>query len=43
VSETPRNKDKDSFIVVACDGIWDCVSNEECTKRIKKKHADLKI
>lgn len=22
--------DKDEFIMLACDGIWDCLSNDEC-------------
>ena len=25
----------DEYIVVACDGLWDVVSNEECVKMIK--------
>jgi protein phosphatase 2C family protein 2/3 len=24
----------DEFLMVACDGIWDCLSNEECCKLI---------
>jgi serine/threonine protein phosphatase PrpC len=32
----------DEFIVLGCDGIWDCLSNEECVKyvrdRINRKH-----
>jgi len=32
----------DEFIVLGCDGIWDCLSNEECVKyvrdRINNKH-----
>lgn len=23
---------KDSFIIIACDGIWDCLSSFECSK-----------
>ena len=29
-----RQKD-DRFIVIACDGIWDVCSNEECTGMVK--------
>ena len=28
ISETKRTKD-DKFIILACDGIWDCLNNEE--------------
>jgi serine/threonine protein phosphatase PrpC len=32
----------DEFIVLGCDGIWDCLTNEECVKyvrdRINTKH-----
>ena len=24
------------MVVVACDGIWDCVSNDECATKINK-------
>ena len=27
----------DEFIVNACDGIWDCLSNQECADLIAKK------
>lgn len=26
----------DHMIVVACDGIWDCVTNEECADKLNK-------
>ena len=26
---------KDQFLVLACDGIWDCLSNEECVNLLK--------
>lgn len=28
---------KIDFIIVACDGIWDCYTNEEAIKYIRKK------
>jgi len=35
ITVTQRKK-ADKFIVLACDGIWDCLSNEECVERINK-------
>ena len=29
-----RRRADDQFIVLACDGIWDVMSNEECAKLI---------
>ena len=35
---TVRNRtEKDQFIMLACDGIWDCVNNEECIKTLRIK------
>ena len=31
--------DEDRFIVVACDGIWDCLTNEECATLMSDKLA----
>lgn len=31
--------DKDEFMVLACDGIWDCVSNQEAATFIRKEVA----
>jgi len=33
VSVTARKSKGDKFIIMACDGIWDCVSNEQCCER----------
>ena len=27
----------DKFIILACDGIWDCLSNEDCIKSLAEK------
>uniref|UniRef100_A0A7S2PS74 protein-serine/threonine phosphatase n=1 Tax=Leptocylindrus danicus TaxID=163516 RepID=A0A7S2PS74_9STRA len=32
----PRDPEKDEFMVVACDGIWDVVSNDECVNMVQK-------
>ena len=32
----------DKFIVIACDGIWDCLSNEECVNKLSKKIKNIK-
>ena len=31
---------KIDFVIVACDGIWDCFTNEEAVKYIRKKKID---
>ena len=31
-----RNND-DKFIILACDGIWDCLTNEQCLFNLKNK------
>lgn len=30
------------MIIVACDGIWDCVSNDECAKKVNKNLQEIK-
>ncbi len=32
VSVRRRQDGKDDFIIVACDGIWDCLTNEQCVE-----------
>lgn len=32
----PRMMEKDEFIVIACDGVWDVVSNEECLNMVQQ-------
>ncbi|KAJ3372484.1 Protein phosphatase 2C 2 [Allomyces arbusculus] len=29
----------DEFLIMACDGIWDCVSNEECVSYVRRQIA----
>merc|ERR1712194_660559 len=29
-----RNHDRDEYVVVACDGIWDVVSNQQCISEL---------
>jgi serine/threonine protein phosphatase PrpC len=38
---TRARSDKDKFIILACDGIWDCLTNEECVQSLEKKLKDL--
>jgi serine/threonine protein phosphatase PrpC len=32
-----RMPGKDQFLILACDGIWDCMSSEECVENFRKK------
>mmetsp|Transcript_14100 Transcript_14100/g.17823 ORF Transcript_14100/g.17823 Transcript_14100/m.17823 type:complete len:382 (-) Transcript_14100:85-1230(-) len=36
----PRNNEKDEFVVLGCDGIWDVVDNPTCAEIIKTKFKD---
>ena len=31
-----KRKPEDSFVVVACDGIWDCLTSQEMSTRVKE-------
>ena len=33
----------DQFILVACDGIWDCVSNEECVGKLTDYQKEMRL
>ena len=35
----PRNSEEDEFLVLACDGIWDVMSNEDLCKFIHTQMA----
>ena len=37
-----KRKKGDKFIIVACDGIWDCVSNDEACKKVNDYHSKIK-
>lgn len=32
----PRSPKSDEFLIVACDGIWDVMSNEDCTEAVRE-------
>ena len=32
----PRNHDLDEFLVLACDGVWDVASNEQCSEFLQE-------
>lgn len=32
-----RDKEKDEFIIIACDGVWDCMTNQECVDFVRKQ------
>ena len=36
IKEIKRNKD-DMYIFIACDGIWDCINNQNCLNSLNKK------
>ena len=32
-----KKQTNDQYIILACDGIWDCLSNEQCTAKLNPK------
>ena len=34
-----KRDDNDFFIILACDGIWDCVTNTECIEKLSSNIA----
>lgn len=35
-----ERQSSDEFIILACDGIWDCLTSEECVERLRKGMAN---
>ena len=35
IKKVPIKKDEHDFIICACDGIWDCFTNQEAVKFIR--------
>lgn len=38
VSVRSRQSGKDDFIMLACDGIWDCLTNEQLVQDMKSRY-----
>jgi serine/threonine protein phosphatase PrpC len=32
----PRNREKDEFVIIACDGVWDVATNAECSNFVQE-------
>lgn len=41
IKTVKRSKD-DEYIVNACDGIWDCLTNDECVKKVSQMIKEVK-
>ena len=37
-----KRKPNDQFLVLACDGIWDCLTSEECVDQTRESLKNLK-
>eukprot|EP00742_Colponemidia_sp_Colp-10_P020225 GILJ01023549.1.p1 GENE.GILJ01023549.1~~GILJ01023549.1.p1 ORF type:complete len:285 (-),score=49.85 GILJ01023549.1:76-852(-) len=42
VLELPMARGQEKYIIIACDGVWDVLTNEECAKFIDAKMVELK-
>jgi len=39
IYKVERQPGKDKFLILACDGIWDCLSSEQCVENVRKRLA----
>ena len=39
--KTVDRSSTDKFIILACDGIWDCLSNDEACDKVNKLHKKI--
>ena len=37
-----ERKSVDNFLILACDGIWDCLNNQDCVNMVKEHITNLK-
>ncbi|KAI9155967.1 Protein phosphatase 2C 2 [Blastocladiella emersonii ATCC 22665] len=42
IEEHAIDTDNDEFLVLACDGIWDCISNDDCVRYVRHHLANGK-
>lgn len=40
IRKVSRQTGSDEFIILACDGIWDCLTSEEAVARVRKGMAE---
>ena len=36
-----KRKQNDQFLILACDGIWDCLTSEECVEQTRESLTNL--